>query len=148
MTTSSSDADASVLAMLDAYRAAAYARDVDALAGLYADDVRVFDLWGGWSCEGHDAWRGVVAEWLEGLGSERVEVGFDEVRTQVVGDAAVASAFVTYRGVSAEGAPLRSMQNRLTWALVRRPGGTWQIVHEHTSAPVDHASGKVVLKRG
>ena len=39
------------------------------------------------------------------------------------------------------------MQNRLTWALVRR-GYAWKIVHEHTSAPVDHATGKVVLKRG
>ena len=141
------DADPSVLAVLDAYRTAAHDRDVAALAALYADDVRVFDLWGGWSCEGRDAWRAVVAEWLGGLGSERVEVEFDEVRTRVVGDAAVASAFVTYRGVSAEGAPLRSMQNRLTWALVRSPGGGWKILHEHTSAPVDHATGKVILTR-
>src|SRR5262245_61325182 len=96
-TTRSTDADPSVLALLDAYRAAAHARDVDALAALYADDVRVFDLWGGWSCEGHGAWRAVVAEWLGGLGSERVEVEFDAVRARAAGDMAMASAFVTYR---------------------------------------------------
>ena len=146
--TAAAQGDAAVREMLAAYRAAAHARDVDALAALYADDVRVFDLWGGWSCEGRAAWRAVIADWLGGLGSERVEVEFDEVRSDVVGAMAVASAFVTYRGVSAEGAPLRAMQNRLTWALVRRPGGAWQVVHEHTSAPVDHASGNVVLKRG
>ena len=42
---------------------------------------------------------------------------------------------VTYAGLSAEGEELRSMQNRLTWAL-RVSGHVLRITHEHTSAPI------------
>jgi ketosteroid isomerase-like protein len=61
-------------------------------------------------------------------------------------DLAVVHAFVTYTGQSAEGKELRAMQNRLTWALKQQDGG-WKIVHEHTSAPVDFETSKVLLQR-
>jgi|GEM_PF-5744545 len=48
--------------------------------------------------------------------------------------------------VFAEGTPLRSRQNRLTWVLQKK-AGQWKIVHEHTAAPIDHQSGKAILKR-
>ena len=38
------------------------------------------------------------------------------------------------------------MNNRLTWGL-RKTHGTWKVVHEHTSAPVDMSTGKVDLAR-
>ncbi|MEP7060917.1 MAG: nuclear transport factor 2 family protein [Betaproteobacteria bacterium] len=61
-------------------------------------------------------------------------------------DVAVAHAFVTYKGVSAEGKALRAMDNRLTWVF-RRAGDDWKIVHEPTSAPVDFATMNVMLNR-
>jgi len=39
-----------------------------------------------------------------------------------------------------------AMLNRLTWVL-KPHGGGWKIVHEHTSAPVDGESMKVILQR-
>jgi ketosteroid isomerase-like protein len=39
------------------------------------------------------------------------------------------------------------MNNRLTWALHKSADGTWKVVHEHTSSPVEMATGKVDLKR-
>ena len=42
--------------------------------------------------------------------------------------------------------PLRSLDNRLSWVL-RPRGGRWQVVHEHTSAPLAHEDGKGILKR-
>jgi ketosteroid isomerase-like protein len=68
------------------------------------------------------------------------------VQTVVGEDLAVAHAFVTYKGLSADGTELRAMNNRLTWGLRKTPDG-WKIVHEHSSAPVDFDTGKVELQR-
>jgi uncharacterized protein (TIGR02246 family) len=131
--------------MLEAYAAAVRAKDVDAFVGLYADDVRSFDLWERWSYDGRDAWRAMVTEWFGSLGDDVVEVEFDEVRTEAGDDVAGVSAFTTYRGISPSGEELRSMNNRLTWVL-RRVGDGWKIVHEHTSAPAGD-EGRVQLRR-
>ena len=135
-----------VESLLDAYRDAVDAKDVDAFVAIFADDVRVFDMWGTWSHDGIDAWREMAEGWFGSLGDERVRVDFDDVQTTVGEDAAVLSAFVTFAGLSADGQELRSMNNRLTWGL-RKVDGTWKVVHEHTSAPVDMATGKVDLRR-
>lgn len=138
--------DSSIVAMMDAYAKAVHAKDVDGFAALFDPGVRVFDMWAEWSYDGLDGWRRMAADWFASLGDERVEVEFDEVRTHVSGDLAVAHAFVTYRGLSAAGEELRSMQNRITWAL-RRTGGGWRVVHEHTSSPADFATGKITKRR-
>ena len=123
-----------------------HAKDVEAFVSIFADDVRVFDMWGTWSHDGIDAWRQMATDWFGSLGDERVRVDFDEVRSTVGEDVALVSAFVTFTGLSADGDELRSLNNRLTRAL-RRTEGVWKVVHEHTSAPVDMATGKVDLAR-
>ena len=135
-----------VTKFLRAYQDAVSNKDVDALVGLYADEVRVFDIWGVWSYDGIARWRASVTEWFASLGTERVAVRFSGVREQRAPDFAVASAFVTYSGLSASGEALRSMDNRLTWVL-RSEQGVWKITHEHTSAPIDFESSKVLLGR-
>ena len=133
-------------ALLEEYRDAVHAKDVDRFVAIFADDVRVFDMWGTWSHEGIDSWRAMAEGWFGSLGDELVRVRFDDVQESVGEDAAVVSAFVTFAGLTAEGEELRSMNNRLTWGL-RRIDGAWKVVHEHTSAPVEMATGKVELKR-
>jgi len=135
-----------VAALLESYRDAVYAKDVEAFVAIFADDVRVFDMWGAWSHDGIDSWREMAVGWFGSLGDELVRVEFDDVQTTVGDDTAVLSAFVTFAGLSADGAELRSMNNRLTWGL-RKTGGAWKVVHEHTSAPVEMATGKVDLER-
>jgi ketosteroid isomerase-like protein len=132
--------------MLDAYAVAVRAKDVDAFLGLYADDVRTFDLWERWSYDGPEAWRGMVTEWFGSLGDDLVAVEFDEVRSEVGHDVAAVSAFTTYRRLSPAGEELRSMNNRLTWVLRKAGDGSWKIVHEHTSAPAGD-EGRVQLRR-
>jgi len=136
-----------VARMLDAYTAAVRAKDVDGLVALYARDVCVFDMWGRWTYEGVNAWRSMVEEWFASLGTEEVAVTFEEVRTLVNDDVAVAHALVTYTGLSAAGEELRAMDNRLTWALRRTDGPGWRIVHEHTSAPIGFEDSKPILRR-
>ena len=123
-----------------------YAKDVGAFMRLYDSKVRVFDAWGIWSYEGSAAWRMAVEAWFTSLGSEKVNVSFDEV--QVSGDSgcAMVDAFVTYAGLSATGEELRTMQNRLSWAL-KTSGHVLRIIHEHTSAPAGFEDMKAILQR-
>jgi uncharacterized protein (TIGR02246 family) len=133
--------------MLVAYAAAVRAKDVDAFVGLYADDVRTFDLWSEWSYDGKDALRAMVSEWFGSLeDDELVAVSFDDVRTQAGRHVGAVSAFTTYAAVAPDGTELRSMNNRLTWVLRRDGDGAWKIAHEHTSAPAGD-EGKVQLRR-
>jgi uncharacterized protein (TIGR02246 family) len=133
--------------LLNAYANAVRAKDVDAFVGLYADDVRNFDLWNEWSYDGKDALRGMVAEWFGSLpDDEVVSVRFDDVRTQSGSDVAAVSAFTTFAAVGSDGTELRSMNNRLTWVLRKDADGAWKIAHEHTSAPAGD-EGKVQLRR-
>jgi uncharacterized protein (TIGR02246 family) len=143
MTPNSSDPIARVLA---AYQAAVYAKDLDAFTSLYDEDVHLFDMWGAWSCQGLPAWRALAADWFASLGSERVKVGVAELQVCGDGDFAAAHAFLRFTAESAEGQLLRSLDNRISLVLQRK-AGAWKIVHEHTSAPVDFATGKVVLRR-
>lgn len=133
--------------MLNAYAAAVRTKDVDAFVGLYADDVRNFDLWAEWSYDGKEALRGMVVDWFGSLPEDEVvAVKFDDVRTQAGADVAAVSAFTTFAAESPDGTELRSMNNRLTWILRREADGSWKIAHEHTSAPAGD-EGKVQLRR-
>ncbi len=117
------------------YAAAALRKDVEAMLGLYADDLSAFDTWDAWSRDSDD-WRTMNREWLTSLGEEKVVVTFDDIRTIEDNNIAMATAIVTFAAVAKEGKKLRSLQNRLTWVAARRGTG-WKIVHQHTSVPVD-----------
>jgi ketosteroid isomerase-like protein len=132
--------------ILEVYAAAVHAKDVDAFIELYGENVCVFDTWG-WSYDGVDAWREVVTNWFGSLGNESVVVELKELETVVSEDLSFAHAFVTFKGLSAKGEELRTMDNRLTWALQLGDDGSWKVVHEHTSAPADFEDGKIILQR-
>jgi uncharacterized protein (TIGR02246 family) len=133
--------------MLEEYAAAVHARDVDRFAALFADDVRVFDMWGPWSYEGGEAWRGMATEWFGSLGDERVLVEFEGVEAVVGDDVAIVHTFVTFTGLSADGEELRAMNNRLTWGLRKTREGSWEVAHEHSSAPASFETREVQLQR-
>ena len=136
----------SITRVLESYRSAVLAKDVAAFMRLYDPGVRVFDAWGVWSYEGAEAWQRAVEGWFTSLGTEKVKVTFEDVQTSGGRESAAVSAIVTYAGVSAQGEPLRQMQNRLTWVL-RTTGHVLRIVHEHTSAPLGFEDSKAILQR-
>jgi uncharacterized protein (TIGR02246 family) len=141
-----SDSPNPVLSTLEAYASAVRAKDVDAFVEIYADDVQVFDSWGQWRYSGIDAWRGMAAGWFTSLGDETVDVEFTELRVVAGEDVAFGHAAVTFTGISAAGERLRSMTNRFTIGMEKHYG-TWSIVHEHTSLPVDLETGQAIFVR-
>jgi len=130
---------------LAAYQSAVLAKDVDAFVAIYAEDARIFELWGTWE---HDiaSWREMAQGWFAFLGDQRSVVEAHDVHTQVSGDMALLTASLTYRAVDAAGTQLRSLDNRLSWVL-RQRDGRWRVVHEHTSVPLAHEDGKGIVKR-
>ena len=141
-----SDIDKSIVRVLDAYQKAVLGRDVEAFMRLYDPKVRVFDTWGVWEYEDAVKWRRAIESWFDSLGTEKVKVEFEDVKSSGSADFAVVSAIVTYSGISAQGEQLRTMQNRLTWVL-KTSGHVLRIVHEHTSAPVGFEDSKAILQR-
>ncbi len=131
--------------LLDAYREAVYNKDVDAFVAIYDDDLRVFDLWENWSRHGIDAWRNMAEKWFGSLGTERVIVQADEIHATVSGDLGFGHAFLKFTAVSADGQELRSLDNRISVGM-KKIGGSWKIVHEHTSTPIDQST-QAILKR-
>ena len=142
-----SDLDTATQQIIEAYKSAVHTRDVDAFMRLYDPKVRVFDTWGIWSYDGAAAWQVAIEGWFASLGTERVKVSFDAVDVLGASEFRSLSAMVTYAGVSAQGEPLRAMQNRLTWTL-RMSGHVLRVVHEHTSAPIGFDDQKAILLKG
>jgi uncharacterized protein (TIGR02246 family) len=133
--------------LLRTYSEAAFAKDIEAFIAIYDDDIEVFDTWGPeWLYQGVQSWRGMVGRWFGGLGDKRVLVEMEEVRIKEMQGAAFVSTFVKYTALSASGERLHSLDNRMTWLLERKEGN-WKIIHEHTSAPADHATLRVSLSR-
>ena len=141
-----SDIEKQIHRVIGSYGAAVLAKDVEAFMRLYHPNVRVFDTWGVWLYGDAPSWRTAVEGWFTSLGTERVKVSFSEVQTTAEQSLATVSAVVTYAAESAQGEPLRSMQNRITWVL-RESGHVFRIVHEHTSAPIGFEDSKAILAR-
>jgi ketosteroid isomerase-like protein len=143
-----SDIDKPIARILDTYKSAVLAKNVETFMHLYDPKVRVFDAWGVWSYEGAAAWRIAVEGWFTSLGSDKVKVTFDEV--QIAGGAEMASlsAIVTYAALpaSGEGQAHKTLHNRLSWVL-RTSGHVMRIAHEHTSAPIGFEDMKAILQR-
>ena len=135
-----------VEALFETYKNAVFQKDVEAFTALFDEKVRVFDMWVLWTYDGLAAWRDMAKEWFGSLGADRVVVTFDDIQIEAAGDLATATAFVRFAAISEKGEELRYLENRLTW-VARKKGGTWVIIHQHTSSPIDFETMKVILKR-
>jgi ketosteroid isomerase-like protein len=135
-----------ILQVLEDYKAAVWAKNVDSFVALYDRETVVFDMWGAWSHNGIASLRAVAEGWFGSLGQERVVVDFSDAQTIAAADLAVVHAFANYKAVDADGMELRSMDNRLTMTLRRQADG-WKIVHQHTSSPIEVGTAQVMFRR-
>ena len=68
------------------------------------------------------------------------------MESSVEQDLVCGHATVTYAAQGRDGTILRSLSNRMT-VVLRRRDGAWKVVHEHTSAPIQHDTLKARLQR-
>jgi ketosteroid isomerase-like protein len=139
-----SEYEKAILQVLDTYRLAVYEKNVEKFISIYDQNVIIFDMWNEWSYKGIDAWRGMVIDWFGSLGNERVIVEFNN--PQIISEQSIAfvHSFVTFKAVSSEGNVLRSLQNRFTF-VIKNMAGTWKVLHEHSSSPLDFATQKAIF---
>lgn len=140
------DVEAPVARLMAAYSAAVQARDINAFMRLYAAQARVFDAWGVWAYEDNAAWQLAVEGWFASHPGGRLQARFGDVQSLLTPGLALLSAVVTYSVVSAQGEPLNTVHNRLSWVLRPAAQGL-KIVHEHTSAPIGFDDQKAILLR-
>lgn len=132
---------------LDGYRSAVFQKDLEAFCRLYAEDVSIFDAWGGpWFADGLGALRASTEEWFSSLGDERVIVSETEVHSSAGSSLAMVHGIWRFAAVFSDGKELRSLENRFSVALRAEPDG-WKVFHQHTSSPAEFGSGKVQLRR-
>ena len=121
-----------VQSVLDRYIHAVEASDVEALLGLYSDDVHIYDMIMPFERRGRESGREMITAWLNESG--RQECAIEDLEVLEEGDLAVARASVRY-GINMDAGTHHVMWNRATWTL-RRIDGEWMIVAEHTSVPL------------
>lgn len=127
-----STTDAEIRQVIERYAEAFRLLDVDRIVALYADDVLVFDLLGGFGLRGLPAWRAM----LESVARDMHEgvCNITDLEVLASDDLAVASAIIYYGNKTEAG--VEGIHNRATFVL-RPMEGTWKIIHEHTSVPLD-----------
>lgn len=122
--------------VMNKYAAAVFERDVAAFISLYAADMRIFDAWDAWEYRGAAQWQNPISAWLTSHVSEKLTVTFDEIDVHGSEACFAVTALVIYARASADGTELGAIRNRITWVLQIRDEVV-QIIHEHTSVPVD-----------
>ncbi|WKA56525.1 YybH family protein [Planococcus shixiaomingii] len=130
--------------VLEAYKTAAYEKDVEKFLSLYAPGIHIYDCWGNWESKGISSWETTVSEWFNGLREESVflEVTFNEVVIEKTSTLAFVHCAVTFTGYQEEsGEPLHQTTNRFTYGL-KKVKNSWSITHEHSSLPIDFETGK------
>lgn len=120
----------------DYYSKAAWDKNSAMMADLYSHDVVIFDMWDKGYYAGIDNTRKMITEWFEQLGTDTVEVRFEDIHIKGDIDFAVGYGFINYAGISKDGAVLRSMKNRISLAF-SKTNDHWKVIHQHISLPIN-----------
>jgi uncharacterized protein (TIGR02246 family) len=128
-----------IRALIDERVRAVRAKDVDAVLRGYAADVVTFDFIAPLSNRGVDTVRLRLTDWFSSFATP-IDYELKDVTISVAGDVAFDHHVTHVRGASDGGAKV-DMWFRETIGY-RKIDGRWQATHQHSSSPVDMASGK------
>ena len=130
-------AEQEVMAVLEAWSAALYHKDLDALAKCYAKGVQVFDI--GAQAVGYDKLRGLWESCFpyfpNPIGTQR-----KDVQATVGDDVAVVAFYSRLTGMESDHASAKSWIR--STVCLKKMDGQWKIFHEHASFPVDCGAEK------
>ena len=130
--------------VLENYKASVSERDVEKFLRSYSEKIDLYDCWTKWECNGLKEWRKSVESWFQELTEEglNLKVTFSDMSIQEGESVAFAKCAITYAAyVQSSSEILRQITNRFTFGLCK-VDESWQIVHEHSSLPIDPATGK------
>ncbi|WP_257346694.1 YybH family protein [Pseudalkalibacillus decolorationis] len=132
--------------VLENYKSAVYEKDVERFVSSCASNIHVYDCWEDWECIGISQWKEMVKEWFKGLKEEGVllKTDFDDLVVEENEDLAFVHCNVTYAAHNESGDKLRQMTNRFTFGL-RKENNSWNIIHEHSSLPINMKTGKGIF---
>jgi uncharacterized protein (TIGR02246 family) len=134
--------EAGIRQWMDLWTKAVQARDVNAIAALYAPDVVAYDVVPPLQYVGWDAYRKDY-EWFLAQYKGPLEVEVRDVHVSVQGDLAFARGLERWSGTLANGEK-SSIWMRFT-SVFRKSNGKWLDIHDHASVPVDFATGKAKM---
>jgi ketosteroid isomerase-like protein len=136
-----------IIQILSLYSQAVFDKNIEGYLNLYAEDAKVFDLWGPeWLCHAPETRRASTKDWFKSLKKERILVEFEEIQVEQTFQMGFLSAFVKYTAISPKEEVLRSLENRFTCVIEPREGA-WKITHQHTSGPINPADMKGLVQR-
>ncbi|MCO8314437.1 YybH family protein [Pseudomonas mandelii] len=128
--------------LIDTYRQAVMAKDVEKVMALYADDIVSFDAVKALQFKGKAAYRAHWQECMEMCPGPHI---FEFHEINVVPSQEIAFAhWLAHCGGTNEKGETQACWMRVT-ACYRQEAGLWQIVHEHWSAPFDMTSGAALF---
>lgn len=128
--------------LIDTYRQAVIAKDVEKIMALYGDDIVSYDAVKALQFRGKTAYR---KHWLECMEMCQGAHKFDFDQMNVVADEHIAFAhWLAHCGGTNDKGETQSCWMRVT-ACYRQVGGAWKIAHEHWSAPFDPMSGATLF---
>ncbi|UMZ10493.1 nuclear transport factor 2 family protein [Pseudomonas sp. MPFS] len=139
---SNPSSEARVRSLIDHWRQAVMARDIEQIVSFYADDIVSFDAVGALQFKGKEAYR---AHWQACMqvcpGPGIFE--FHQLHVQASDELAFAHWLAHCGGTDADGV------SKTCWMRVSAAyqclGGQWQVVHEHWSAPFDMQTGTTLF---
>ncbi len=131
--------------ILESYANAVYNKDIEKFIDLYDKTVHVYDTWNRWIYNDVEELRGMVTEWFDSLGKEKVRVEFNEISVMESKEQMVWIGDVKFFGLSEDDEVLRSIRNRWTW-VIRNDKEGLKIVHEHSSLPINMETFKGIMK--
>jgi uncharacterized protein (TIGR02246 family) len=135
----STDDEASVRAVIDARVRAVRAKNVDGVLASYAPDVVTFDLVTPLRSGGDGSVRKRLSDWFASFTST-IDYSLSELAIVVAGDVAFDHHLTRVHGTSQSGQVI-AMWFRETVGY-RKIDGAWKVTHQHSSVPMDTASGK------
>lgn len=132
--------------VIENYITAVYEKDVEKFVSAYATHVQVYDCWENWECKGISKWKEAVNGWFNCLKEEGIQsiVEWNDLVIEENAELALVHSNVTYVDLNESGENLRQISNRFTIGL-RKENESWNIIHEHSSLPINMETGKGIF---
>lgn len=135
-----------VTELLENYQRAVLEQNVDKFIAMYDTNVHLFDSWSKWNIIGKETWRKHVEDWFSVLKRDNstLRVSYEDLVVYEENDLACVHTNVRFAEFNSNKIEFRHLTNRFTFIL-KKIDSKWEIVHEHSSLPINPDDGKGIF---